>query len=78
MMTVNGMKTKACQSRQEAEEAAERWQGKRYRSGLLKHKDFGDHVEVKRDREKEKKWDEQWDRAQRGEPQRYVTYKTKY
>ena len=71
MVTVNGMKTKASRSKREAFEDAEKLQGERYRSGLSKVKDFGDHVEVKRDREKERRWDEHWDVAKRGHLQRY-------
>ncbi len=42
---VNGTKYKGDLTRKEAEAIAERHQ-----RGLCKHRDFGDHVEVKRDR----------------------------
>lgn len=57
----------------EAERMAERWQGSHSQGkGLLKHKDKGDYVEVRRDYEDEKDYAERIDVAQRGNPQRIV------
>lgn len=59
--------------KQEAERMAERWQGSHSQGkGLLKHKDKGDYVEVRRDYEGEKDYAERIDVAQRGNPQRIV------
>jgi hypothetical protein len=56
-----------------ADQMAERWQGSHSQGkGLLKHKDRGDYVEVKRDYEMEKDYAERVDTAQRGNPQRVV------
>jgi hypothetical protein len=61
------------QGKHEAEAMAERWQGSHSQGkGLLKHKDRGDYVEVKRDYEGEKDYAERIDVAQRGNPQRIV------
>ena len=57
----------------EAEAMAERWQGSHSgNKGLLKHKDRGDYVEVKRDTDAEKEWDERYDVMKRGNPQRII------
>ena len=57
----------------EALAMAERWQGSHSQGkGLLKHKDRGDYVEVKRDYEMEIDYNERVDMAQRGNPQRVV------
>ena len=59
--------------KQEAEHMAERWQGSHSQGkGLLKHKDRGDYVEVKRDYEAEQDYAERIDVAQRGNPQRII------
>lgn len=59
--------------RHEAERMAERWQGSHSQGGgLLKHKDRGDYVEVKRDPDMERDYDKRVDTAQRGNPQRIV------
>lgn len=59
--------------KREAEQMAERWQGSHSQGkGLLKHKDKGDYVEVKRDYDGEKDYAERIDVAQRGNPQRVV------
>ena len=56
-----------------AEQMAERWQGSHsHGQGLLKHKDRGDYVEVKRDHAMEHDYAERVDTAQRGNPQRVV------
>lgn len=58
MVTVNGVPLKRFLGKQEAHAMAERWQGQHggYAGGqgLLKHKDRGDWVEVKRDMDAEK------------------------
>lgn len=57
----------------EVERMAERWQGSHSQGkGLLKHKDRGDYVEVRRDYEMEKDYDERIDTAQRDNPQRII------
>lgn len=59
--------------KREAERMAERWQGSHSQGkGLLKHKDRGDYVEVRRDHELERDYMERVDAAQRGDPQRVV------
>ena len=64
----------------EAERMAERWQGSHSQGGgLLKHKDRGDYVEVKRDPAMEHDYAERVDTAQRGNPQRIVAqYNSEY
>ena len=73
MVTLNGhpLKTGFCgpNGRREAEAFAERWQGERYRKGLLKHGDKGDHVEVKFDKAMEQQMKERIDLLKRGKPQ---------
>jgi hypothetical protein len=64
-------------TRRDAEAMADRWQGRHggYRGGqgLLKHKDRGDWVEVKRDRDAEREFDERLKVAKAGKPQT-ITY----
>ena len=74
MVTVNGHPMfRGFQDKRKAEQKAEKWQGSHAGNrGLLKHKDLGDWVEVKRDFEYEKDYNERLDEAQRGNPQRYV------
>ena len=48
---------------------AERWQGERYRKGLLKGGDKGDWVEVARDTESEREFDEMYYALKIGKPQ---------
>lgn len=64
----------------QAQQMAERWQGSHSQGrGLLKHKDRGDYVEVKRDYEMERDYAERVDTAQRNNPQRIVTqYDTEF
>ena len=66
--------------KREAERMAERWQGSHSQGkGLLKHKDKGDYVEVRRDYEMERDYADRVDVAQRGNPQRIVAeYNTEY
>jgi hypothetical protein len=62
---------KGLRSRAEADAIAERWQGSYARSkGLLKHGDKGDWIEVVRDHDSERDFDERADEARRGNPQK--------
>ena len=58
-------------TRREAEAIAER-----YQRGLCKHKDFRDHVEIKRDRTTIKDTDEMYRKMKAGERQVYQLMKT--
>ena len=72
-VTVNGtILFKGFKHRKEAEAKAEKWQGSRYKGGLLKHKDYGDHVEVIRDKESERDFDERYATFKAGKPQRII------
>lgn len=66
--------------KQEADAMAERWQGSHSgHRGLLKHKDRGDYVEVRRDYATEREFNERVDEAQRGNAQKIVVqYDTEY
>lgn len=66
--------------RHEAERMAERWQGSHSgNKGLLKHKDRGDYVEVRRDYAMEEDYARRVDEAQRGNPQKItMQYDTEY
>ena len=66
MVTFDGHPIKARMTLKEAEVMAERWQGKKYKSGLLKGGDKGDWVEVKRDHVSERAFDDDYDRLKRG------------
>ena len=66
MVTFDGHPLRQRMSFKEACVMAERWQGKKYKSGLLKGGDKGDWVEVKRDKVSEKAFDEDYDRLKRG------------
>ena len=66
MCTLDGHPLKMHMSRTEAEAMAERWQGSKYKSGLLKGGDKGDWVEVKRDHVSEREFDDSYDRLKRG------------
>ena len=73
MVTVNGVPLfKGFTSRKAAELKAEKWQGSRYKGGLLKHKDYGDHVEVKHDTQAERQFDQMYADAKAGKPQRTI------
>jgi len=81
MVTLNGRKFKGPffgpKGREEANREAEFFQGNsqsingRQRGGLLKHRDRGQHLEVKRDRESEERWKVRLDDARQGKPQKY-------
>lgn len=77
MVTVNGYPLKRWMSKADAEAMAERWQGqhsgKNGGQGLLKHKDRGDWVEVKRDTQAEKEFAERYKTFKSGAPQT-ITY----
>lgn len=62
-----GVLRKRIPNLKEAEAMAERWQ-----NGLTQTKDLGDHMEVKRDYDSEREWDEDYARAKAGLPQRYL------
>ena len=71
-VVLNGVTLFKNMSRAEAEAKAEKWQGSHAGNrGLLKHKDRGDYVEVKRDHESERDFDEMYERLKDGQPQRY-------
>ena len=73
MVTLNGVPLKRGLRKEEADAMAERWQGSHSgNKGLLKHKDRGDWVEVKRDYAFERETKERIDEAMRGNPQRFV------
>lgn len=76
MVTVNGVPLKRWMSKEEAEAMAERWQGQHSGfsggQGLLKHKDRGDWVEVKRDTNAEKEMAERYQTFKAGDPQKTV------
>ena len=57
-------------SRAEASAFAERWQGERYRKGMLKHGDKKDYFEVKRDLLEEAEFNERYDVMLRNNPQK--------
>jgi len=73
MVTLNGVPLfKGIKSKVEAHATAERWQGERYKRGLLKHADKGDHVEVKHDKATEKDFDERYQVYKDGSRQRVI------
>lgn len=59
-------------NRKAAEEFAERWQGKRYATGMMKHGDKADHFEVKLDKAAMAEYKDRIDNAKRGNPQRVI------
>ena len=74
MVVVNGVPMfRGYRNKAEADAKAEKWQGSyAEHRGLLKHKDKGDWVEVRRDYESEREYNERVDDMQRGNPQRIV------
>lgn len=67
---LNGIPLKLNQPKLAAERIAERWQGSHAEHrGLLKHKDRGDWVEVVRDYDAEKSFNNAYDTLKRGQPQ---------
>jgi hypothetical protein len=72
-VTWNGVTLfKGLKSRQEAEARAERWQGSKYKGGLLKHGDKGDHIEVKRDVDTARDFDTRYADYKAGKAQRII------
>ena len=69
MVTWDGVPLFKALTRKEAEAKAERWQGERYKSGLLKHGDKRDYIEVKRDTVAERELDERYKTMKAGDPQ---------
>ena len=69
MVTWDGVPLKKAMPRSEAYAMAERWQGERYKSGLLKHGDKRDHIEVKRDTGTEAELNERYKVMKAGDPQ---------
>ena len=63
---------KGFDTREQAAAKAEKWQGQRYKSGMLKHGDKGDYFEVERDVDREREWDAAYDLYKRGKPQTYI------
>ncbi len=63
---------KGFKTKEEAYAKAEKWQGQRYKSGMLKHGDKGDYFEVVRDVDREREFDQAYDRFKRGLPQEYT------
>lgn len=63
---VNGVKYKSDLTKKKAEAIAERHQ-----RGLCKHKDFRDHVEIKRDTDVVKEVNEYYKEARAGNRQKY-------
>ncbi len=65
-VTLDGHPLKQRMTKAAAYAMAERWQGQKYKSGLLKGGDKGDWVEVKRDHVSEREFDDDYDRMKRG------------
>lgn len=72
-VTLNGHPIGVRMTKPAAEAMAERWQGERYRKGLLKHADLGDWVEVRRDTVSEREFDRMYDDLKMGKPQTIQT-----
>ena len=73
MVTLNGVPLfKGITDRKDAEARAERWQGERWKRGLLKHADKGDHVEVRHDTQTEKDFDDRYACFKSGTRQRII------
>lgn len=72
-VTLNGTTLrKGFLHKREAEAMAERWQGERYRRGLLKHADLGDHVEVSIDKDTARDFDDRYADLKAGKRQRII------
>jgi len=72
MVTWNGVPFKLDMSRAAAEAFAERWQGKRYKSGMMKHGDKQDYFEVKRDLNSEREFDKRYADFKDDKPQTII------
>lgn len=66
MVTFDGQPLRQRMTFKEACVMAERWQGSKYKSGMLKGGDKGDWLEVKRDHASERAFDDDYDRLKRG------------
>ena len=66
MVTMDGHPLRLRMTQKEAYAMAERWQGSKYKSGLMKHGDKGDWIEVKKDHISQTAFDEDYDRMKRG------------
>ena len=72
-VTLNGVPLfKGITSIKDAYARAERWQGEKYKRGLLKHADKGDHVEVSVDQETGRDFDERYADLKAGKYQRII------
>ena len=72
-VTLNGVPLfKGIKDKKEAEARAERWQGEKYKRGLLKHADKGDHVEVSIDKDAGKDFDDRYADLKAGKYQRII------
>jgi hypothetical protein len=73
MVTLNGVPLfKGIKDERVARAKAEKWQGEKWKRGLLKHADKGDHVEVKRDTDTEHDFDLRYADLKAGKPQRII------
>lgn len=71
-VTLNGISLFKGLSLKQAEAKAEKWQGERWKRGLLKHKDMGDHVEVRVDKVTSKDFDDRYADLKAGKYQRII------
>lgn len=73
-VTLQGVTVQKGMKERDAYAMAERWQGSHCSyggsGGLLRIKDRGDHVEVKRDFETEREWAERFEEARAGNRQK--------
>ena len=74
MVTLNGHPIRDHMTRRDAEQMAERWQGERYKRGVLKHGDDGEWLEIKPDVRSMLRFNEQYARAKNGQLQEPVQY----
>lgn len=72
MVTLNGVPLFKGLTLAQAEAKAETWQGERWKRGLLKHADKGDHVEVKVDKSTGKEFDDRYADLKAGKYQRLI------
>lgn len=71
-VTLNGCDLFKGLTKAQAEAKAEKWQGERYKRGLLKHADKGDHVEIRLDTQTNKDFDERYAAMKAGKLQRII------
>jgi hypothetical protein len=72
MVTFNGVPLFKGLTLQQAEAKAEKWQGEKYKRGMLKHGDRGDHLEVKVDKLTGKEFDDRYADLKAGKYQRII------